>query len=228
MKISIIIPAHNEEASIEAVVKAALKQDYPDFEIIVVDNCSTDRTAEIVKNMGVKVVSETRKGTQWAREKGRTEANGDIIANLDADCLSDSNWLQKGVKHFSSKKVVAVTGPYDYYDGDKFFRKFSLVFQKCAYTISNYILQKIHKGAVTIGGNVFLRANILEKIGGYNTNILFYGDDTDTAKRMAKEGTIIFDRNLIMKTSARRLKSQGSIKTSVIYIYHFFKVIFRA
>jgi glycosyltransferase involved in cell wall biosynthesis len=66
MKISIVIPAHNEELSIEATLKAAQSQDYPDFEIILVDNNCTDKTAEIATKMGVKVVSEKNKGTQWS------------------------------------------------------------------------------------------------------------------------------------------------------------------
>lgn len=226
MKISIIIPAHNEESSIEATLKAALSQDYPDFEVILVDNNCIDKTAEIAKSMGVKVFSEKNKGTQWARERGRKEATGEVIANIDADCLPDPDWLKSGVKYFSSPDVVSVGGPYDYYDAKLGFRKFSLFFQKNIYSSFNILMQFFHRGAVSIGGNVFFRAKTLEKIGGYDTSFVFYGDDTDTAKRISKEGEVIFDRNLIVKSSARRLKTQGSLKTSIIYIYHFFKIIF--
>lgn len=226
MKVSIVIPAHNEESHIKACIESAIKQNYHNFEIIVVDNASTDKTAEIAKNYGIKVVLETRKGTQWARESGRLHACGEIIANLDADCLPDSDWLTKGVNSFLSKKVVAVGGPYDYYDASNFFRKFSLFFQKTFYFLGNKLLQKLGKGAILIGGNVFLRADVLDSVGGYNTKLVFYGDDTDTAKRMAKHGEVVFNRNLIMKTSARRLKNEGSVRQSLKYFYHFFRIIF--
>jgi glycosyltransferase involved in cell wall biosynthesis len=226
MKISIVIPAHNEESSIEATLRAAVNQDYPDFEIIVVDNNCTDKTAEIATRMGVKVVSEKNKGTQWAREAGRKIATGEIIANIDADCLPDRDWLKKGVEYFSYPNIVSVGGPYDYYDAKPGFRKFSLFFQKNIYSLFNILMQFFKRGAASIGGNVFFRAETLQKIGGYDTKFVFYGDDTDTAKRMSKEGRVIFDRNLVVKTSARRLNSQGSLKTSIIYIYHFFKIIF--
>jgi glycosyltransferase involved in cell wall biosynthesis len=226
MKVSIIIPAHNEEASIENTLKAVFKQDYPDFEIIVVNNNSSDRTSEIAEGMGVKVLLETRKGTQWARECGRKEATGEIIANLDADCLPDPKWITNGVEHFSSKKVVAVTGPYDYYDGTTFFRKASLLIQRNIYPFFNSLLQMIGRSAVVIGGNVFLRSDTLSKVGGYNTSITFYGDDTDTAKRMIKRGKVAFDKDLIVKTSARRFKQEGTLKIFVIYLYHFFKGVF--
>lgn len=227
MKVSVIIPAFNEESYIADTINAVLKQTYPNFEIIVVDNASTDRTGEIAKSFGdkVKVLYESRKGTQWARECGRLAATGEIIANVDADCLPDSDWLSNGIKFFNSKDVVALGGPYDYYDAPKFFRWFSLFFQKTIYVFSNWFFQKIGKGAVLIGGNVFLRSDALEKAGVYNTNLVFYGDDTDTAKRMAKQGRVVFNKNFVMKTTARRLKNQGILKTSITYFFHFFKVI---
>ena len=226
MKVSIVIPAHNEEAYIEKTLQNILKQDYPDFEVIVVDNNSTDKTTELANKFDVKVVFEKNKGTQWARECGRRVATGEIIANIDADCLPDKNWLRCGTHHFLNKNIVAVGGPYDYYDGRKSFRTFSLIFQKTIYALFNFLMQKAKRGAVLIGGNILLRADVLGKVGGYNTDLVFYGDDTDTAKRMSKEGWVVFDTGLIVKTSARRLKSEGSLKISIIYIYHFFKVVF--
>ena len=226
MKISIVIPAHNEEAVIEATIQSALNQNYPDFEIIVVDNNSTDKTTEIAQKYNLKLLFEKRKGTGWARECGRKEATGEIIVGLDADCLPEPDWLLKGSKWFTSEKVSAVTGPYDYFDSSKFYRWLSLLVQRHIYYWTNVILHKTKKGGIVLGGNVFLRAKMLEEAGGYNTEILFYGDDTDTAKRMAQKGSVIFDRNLTMKTSSRRLKKEGVIKISIVYFYHFFKTIF--
>lgn len=227
MKVSIVIPAYNEESNIAKTISCALSQNYSDFEVIVVDNNSKDNTSSIAKSMGVKVILEKRQGVQWARECGRREASGLIIANLDADCLPDIDWLSNGVRYFDNKNVVLVTGPYDYYESTKFFRFFSLFFQRNIYSFFNYILQKLNKGAVAIGGNILIRKEVLDSIGGYNTDIVFYGDDTDTAKRMSKKGIVVFDRKLIVKTSNRRLKSEGSIKISVVYIYHFFRIIFK-
>lgn len=227
MKVSIVIPAYNEALYIEATVRAAQAQIYPDFEIIVVDNASSDATAERARALGVKVLSETRKGTQWARECGRKAATGEIIANLDADCLPNPDWLSRGVKWFDDSANVAVTGPYDYYDATPFFRHFSILVQKTFYYGANIFLQKINKGALAIGGNVLFRSNVLDRVGGYDTDITFYGDDTDMAKKMSKEGRVVCDRNLVVRTSARRLKQRGNLKMSVIYIYHFLRVIFR-
>ena len=130
MKISVIIPAHNEEKYLRQTLEAILAQDYPDFEVIVIDNASTDRTAEIARSFpGVKLVSESRKGTMWACERGRQEATGEIIVRMDADCLPEKDWLVKGVALFADSKVSGSSGPYNYYDADSFFRNFSLYFQ---------------------------------------------------------------------------------------------------
>jgi glycosyltransferase involved in cell wall biosynthesis len=228
MKISVIIPTHNEEEHIAEALKAILKQDYPSFEVIVVDNASTDRTAEIVRQFPVNLVSEWRQGTLRACESGRAEATGDIIARMDADCLPDYDWLSRGAKHFEKKEIVAASGPYDYYDASLFFNKTSLLAQRYVYKFFSYLLQLpfIKRGAVMIGGNSLMRADVLAKAGGFNTSITFYGDDTDTARRVAKHGKVIFDPNLIIKTSARRFKKEGVLALQAKYIYHFLKALY--
>lgn len=83
---SIVVPARNEEKLLAQCLKSLLEQDYVgDYEIIVVDNASTDRTAEIASGFGVKVVYEANVGTGPARQCGLLEARGEIIAFTDAD-----------------------------------------------------------------------------------------------------------------------------------------------
>ena len=228
MKISVVIPAYNEEKNIADTITAVLAQDHKDFEVIVVNNASKDKTAEVVSAFPVKLVHEQRKGLLWARECGRVNSNGDLIVNIDADCLPETDWLSRGERHFENPEIVAVAGPYDYHDGDWLFRNVSLQIQKHLYHLMNSIIQLpfIKKGAVLIGGNNFIRSEVLKKAGGYNTALVFYGEDTDTAKRVSKHGKVKFDKNLQMKTSARRFKNEGTLKITGKYIYHFFKVIF--
>ena len=228
MKISVIIPAHNEEKYIERTLEAILAQDYPDFEVIVIDNASTDKTSEIVKSFPkVKLVSESRKGTMWACERGRQEATGEIIVRMDADCVPEKKWLSKGAILFKDDQVAGVSGPYDYYDADKLFRFSSIHFQRFIYRLTNFLVQFFNKGAVMIGGNSFMRASALARAGGFNTLITFWGDDSDTAKRLVRQGKVIFDPNLVILASARRMKKDGSFNLTVRYMYHFFKVIIR-
>ena len=227
MKVSIVIPAYNEQKSIASALRAALALEYPSFEIIVVDNASTDRTAEIAREFPVNVVREERKGILFARERGRREASGEIIANMDADCLPEKEWLSRGVKWFEDDpRVCAVSGPYDYYDAGPSFRIFSLLSQKYLYAFMNFMVRSLRKGGVIIGGNTLIRASALEAAGGYDTSIPFYGEDTDTMKRIYKQGKIIFDPRFTIKTSARRFKSEGTLRIAGRYLFYFFKTIF--
>jgi glycosyltransferase involved in cell wall biosynthesis len=230
MKVSVVIPAHNEEKNISGTIRSLLAQDYPDFEIIVIDNASTDRTAQVAGAFPVKVVREDKKGLLWARDRGRREATGEIIANIDADCEPEPDWISRAIRYFDDRKTVAVTGPYDYHDGDQAFRKISLFTQRNVYYAVTHMLQLpfVRGGAVLIGGNNFIRAEALQKAGGYNTSLTFYGEDTDTAKRVAVYGKVRLVRSLLMKTSARRFKSEGTLRLTLRYFYYFFSTLVRA
>ena len=97
MKISTIIPCYNEEKTIEKVIKSVPKDV---FEIIVVDNNSTDKTAEIAKNLGARVVKEKRQGYGYALQRGFKEAKGDIIVTLDGDGQYPGEKINELVDYF--------------------------------------------------------------------------------------------------------------------------------
>lgn len=225
MKVSVIIPAYNEAGSIAETLRCILAQTYPDLEVIVVDNNSTDDTAAIARSFQVKVVSETRKGTMWACERGRREASGDIIVRMDADCRPCPEWIARGVRRFARNDISAVSGPYDYYDAPWYFRLSSNIAQRWLYPSVQYVLRYSGRGGIMVGGNSFMRAATLANAGGFNTDLVFYGDDMDTARRMSSGGIVYFDRNLIMPTSARRFSREGVFSLTAKYWYHFFRII---
>ncbi len=226
MKVSIVVPAYNEAAYLADTLHCLLSLDYPDFEIIVVDNASTDSTSEVAKQFPVRLVYEEKKGLLHARERGRREASGEIIANVDADCRPTKDWLQKATLYFKNPKVVAVSGPYFYFDSPFLSRTILFNSQKYLYAVSSRILQAFGKNGILIGGNTLFRARALDELGGYDTSILFYGEDTDTAKKLSSRGKIVFSPNVVMPTSARRFKKEGTLRIIGKYLYHFFKATF--
>lgn len=219
--VSVLVPAFNEEKYIGKTLMALLSQDYPQFEIIVINNASTDRTALIVEQMmeehtsihsgiSIRLFNETRKGTNFARECGRLQAKGSIIAQVDADCQPCPNWLRKGVNAlYHHKRHVAVTGPYDYFDSDPLTRYFALLSQRFTYPMVNNMVQLSRKGAILIGGNAIMYAEALATAGGYNTSLTFYGDDVDLGKRLASLGHVAYIPSLIQCSSSRRYKAKG-------------------
>ena len=217
-KVSIIIPAHNESATIEGVVTAARAQEYPNFEVIVVDNASSDDTAAIAEHAGAHVIKESNKGILFAKEAGRRAATGEIIAGLDADCIPPPNWLKKGVSYFTVPNIVAVTGGYMYEDISPFMSGFIKWGFSNVQTRLNAFMQWRKRGAYMTGGNCFIRASALEKIGGFDTAISFLGEDTDTATRLSKIGTVFFAKDLFVRSSGRRFLRTGYLKTYFSYL----------
>ncbi len=233
MKISFVIPAHNEEeylAACIASIQKALAAGTYDAEIIVVNNASTDRTHDVAASFaGVRVVDEPQKGITYARAAGYRAATGDLIANIDADTRLPSGWLNRVMKEFErdkNKKLVALSGPFLYYDLPLFSRalvKFFYGLGYATYFVNHFILGV---GAMLQGGNFIARRSALEKIGGYDTSIEFYGEDTDIARRLAKIGRVKWTFKLPMYTSGRRLKGEGVVTTGARYALNYFWTTF--
>lgn len=214
-KVSLVIVAYNEEKYIGACLEHVIKNNNGKFfEIIVVDNASTDKTAEIAKSFpGVRVVREDRKGVTRARQRGFMESTGDIVANIDADTQMPKGWYDKVVEEFNkNKKLVCLSGPYIYYDVS--------VWQSFLVRLYWYLAVPVYWiiGYMAIGGNFAIQRDALEKMHGYDTNIEFFGEDTNTARRASKFGKVKFKLSFVMYTSGRRLLGHGLLKTGFVYV----------
>lgn len=227
MKISFSIPAHNEEARIGHCLEAAQKEIArakmeQDTEIIVVNNASSDSTKEIALSYpGVRVVDEPRKGLTFARQAGFIASTGDLVANVDADTMMPPGWLDTAMRAFEDPQLVALSGPYMYFDLSRtarFFVKIFYVIGYAAYLFNKHVLRA---GAMLQGGNFVVRRDAMEKIGGFDTTIKFYGEDTDVAKRLNAVGKVVWTFRLPMYTSGRRLAKEGIVKTGMRYALNY-------
>ena len=118
MKISVVIPAYNESDYIDACVEALQKQTVQPYEVIIVDNNSTDDTAMHAQKYDlVHVIAEPRQGISYARDAGFDAATGDIIARCDIDTHVSSNWISELEAFFIQAPTVSgVSGPAHFYD----------------------------------------------------------------------------------------------------------------
>lgn len=227
MKLSIVIPAYNEEAYLGRTLEAALAQTYPDLELIVVDNNSTDRTADVVRQFPtVRLMHESRQGILFARECGRRAATGDIIVSMDADCEPHPAWAANAVRYFANPSVVAVSGPYDLHDAPPFFHWSHLYSQKLVFPLLTRALYALFgRGVIAMGGNTFARASALAAINGYDTNIKFYAEDMDTANRLAQVGRVVYHNDVAIRTSARRYLKHGIMRIQGKYLMNYLWVV---
>ena len=113
MKASVIIPVFNAADRIGRCVDAVKKQSVKPFEIILIDDGSSDDTWAALKKMrGVRLLRQPNQGPAKARNLGASKARGDILCFLDDDCLPASGWLKALLHPFKTKEVMGVQGAY--------------------------------------------------------------------------------------------------------------------
>jgi glycosyltransferase involved in cell wall biosynthesis len=225
--LTVVVPAFNEETylpvCLEHIVAEAGRRPPGSVEMIVVDNASTDGTGDVARGFpGVRVVHEPAKGLTKARQRGFVEARGEVVAYVDADTQMPAGWLGKVADEFAGDdKVVCVSGPYVYYDQPAFGRMLVWLFWRLL-AIPTYLFT----GYMAVGGNFAVRRTAVEAIGGFDTTIAFYGEDTDIARRLHQVGKVRFLLPLYMLTSGRRFEAEGLVATAGRYVLNFFSEVF--
>lgn len=114
-KISVVIPAYNAEKTLKDCLESVLDQTYDNYEVVVIDNNSIDRSKDIIKEYQSKsgkiiYVFEPRRGRGAARNTGIEKASGEIILTTDSDCIAPRNWIEELTKPIIYEGEVAVLG----------------------------------------------------------------------------------------------------------------------
>ena len=114
IRYTVIIPAYNAGKTLPQTLAALKDQTVSaeDYEIIVVDDGSTDDTAEVARRYGIKCVGQKNRGPAAARNHGVREAKGSIILFTDADCTPDRDWIRQMTLPFQDEKTTGVKGAY--------------------------------------------------------------------------------------------------------------------
>jgi glycosyltransferase involved in cell wall biosynthesis len=181
--VSIIVPVYNSEAVIADCVESLLAQDYPRqrFEVVVADNGSTDRTAEIMERFPVRFVSADRLRTPYAaRNDGARLTMGDILAFCDADEVAAANWL--------SRLVSALKEGYAGAAG------LTLGTKEAEGAVADFAAREatFRPGDAEMDiqlaptGNVIYRRDVFERLGGFKEDTLT-GADYDFSLRVTRQ-----------------------------------------
>lgn len=190
--ISVVVPTFNSSRTLINTIQACLQQDYPkgELEVIVVDDGSTDDTKEKVGDLPVVYLYQRNSGPAAARNTGWRQARGEIIFFTDADCIPQEGWVSKLLRHYDSPYVGAAGGSYGIANPQS-------LLADCVY--QEIVSRHLHMpGSVRALGsfNLSVRREILEKIGGFNTDYkMASGEDNDLSYKILKEGyRLIFDK----------------------------------
>lgn len=191
--VSVIVPVYNDSKRIEICIKKLLNQTYPKnkYEIIVVDNISTDNTPRVIKKYPVKLFFEKNIQSSYAaRNKGLEKAKGEIIAFTDSDCQPTETWLENGVNSMIKNKADLVAG------------KVSFIFknENDPYEIYDSISNIQQKKKVSLRGeaataNLFTKKKVFEKVGLFPNNVKSGGDATWTGRASRAGHKIVYEKS---------------------------------
>ncbi|MBD2247159.1 glycosyltransferase [Nostoc sp. FACHB-888] len=221
-KVSVVVCAYNAERTMDSCLASLKKLNYPNYEVIVVNDGSRDRTLEITQRYDyVRLINQENKGLSVARNVGMAAATGEIVAYTDSDCMVDPDWLTYLVVKFLSSDVAAVGGPNLSPPED------SLVPACVAVSpgVPTHILLSDEVAEHIAGCNMAFRREILEEINGFNPIFRTAGDDVDICWRLQDKGyTIGFSPTAIVwhfrrNTVAAYLKQQQGYGKAEALVY---------
>ncbi len=191
--ISIIIAIFNAQQTLAKCLSSIEKLDYPNFEIIAVDDGSTDSSAEICQTFpSVRFISQDNSGPSAARNRGVSLAKGNIIAFTDADCIVDPDWLNELVNGFHSDQVAGVGGnQLSPADESAFGRLVQDGFHLLGFATS-YAQTPTRTTAVSHNPscNASYQKQIFDEHGGFDES-LWPGEDLDLDTRLLNSGKIL-------------------------------------
>jgi len=183
-KVSVIVPTYNRASLMPNLIEALLQQEHP-AEIIIVDDGSTDNTADIVRKYPVKYVYQKNNGPASARNHGVKESSGDIVIFTDSDCIPQKDWISKLILGFTEDYIGAVAGSYNIANPE------SLLVNCIHEEIKLRHLRLKKKKYIKAFGsyNVAIRRHVFEKVGRFNENYrAASGEDNDLSYKILRGG----------------------------------------
>ncbi|MDP2278325.1 MAG: glycosyltransferase [Nitrospirota bacterium] len=182
-RISVIIPNYNGSSTIGRCLEAAFSSEYDNFEVIVADDCSTDNSAEIIKEFPCKFISiDKHSGASKARNIGAENGSGEVLFFIDADCLLQKYTLASVNKAFLTSEDAIIGGTYSAipYDKDFFstFQSISINYSETKREPPDYI--PTH--AMVIGRDIFMKS------GEFQENFLPILEDVEFSHRLRRTG----------------------------------------
>ncbi|BDV43049.1 hypothetical protein GURASL_19720 [Geotalea uraniireducens] len=189
MHFSVIIPARNEEATIDRCVESVMACAWAadDFEVLVVDNGSSDRTAMLAAARGARVLSLPDGTIARLRNYGALEAQGDILAFLDADCTVPGNWLGEAARYIEQGDVVCFGSP-------------PIVPADATWVQEAWFAVRQKGGELNEvdwleSMNMFVRRREFLSVGGFNEELVTC-EDYDLSLRLGRLGRLVADSRI--------------------------------
>lgn len=204
LRVSIVIPVYNEAAHLPACLDAIAAQTVQPYEVIVVDNNSTDGTAAIARAYpGVQVISEKRQGVVHARDHGFNAARGAIIGRIDADTIVSTDWVASLQRIFADESVGAVTGSAGYHD-----LPFPKLSSRIDLSLRRYLARVLGSDVAMQGANMAIRRTVWSNISPHLCRKPGMHEDFDVSIHATAMGNkVVFDESLLVTLGYRQAEA---------------------
>jgi len=186
--VSIVMCVRNVDKHINICIRSILDQTYDDFELVIVDDLSTDSTRRKIEEFHDERIRYFKNqkwlGISKSRNRGISESRGEYVFFTDGDCKVSKDWLDEGMRGFQDSQIVGVEGR-TYYVSEDYVP-----------TFSDYIAENKH-GGLFLTCNIAYKKRVVDKIGRFDENMAYYSDK-DLALRVMKHGRISFRPGMIV------------------------------
>ena len=183
-RVSVVVCTHNGGATLRECLEGLDELDYPAYEVIVVDDGSTDSSAAIASEYDCRLIKTENRGLSAARNTGLAVASGEIIAYVDDDTKPDPDWLKYLSRAFMTTSHAGVGGPNLAFPEDG-------IIARCVANAPGgptHVLLSDQEAEHIPGCNMAFRRQALEQVGGFDPRFHAAGDDVDICWRLRERG----------------------------------------
>src|SRR5580693_8953155 len=214
-KATVVVAAYNAASTLGECLSSLRELNYPEYETIVVDDGSTDSTAEVAGQAGVRAIHIEHLGLAAARNAGVAAASGEIVAFIDADARADRDWLYHLIETITRRNAAAASGPNFAPDS----RSSRAAVMAAAPGLPREVRAGDDRLAQLCGCNMAITKAALLKTGGFDPMFTTAGDDVDLSWRLAASdkmlayapgAVVIHERRATLAAYLRQQRGYGT------------------
>ncbi len=233
---SVVVPVHNSRRTIGKCLESLINNDHPSYEVVVVDDGSTDDTADICQSFdSVKVIRLSKGGPSRARNVGVGHSRGKYVAFTDGDCVVDRQWLSELEKGFTGEDIAGVGGDQKSPDDESETGRTVQEFMKTIGFITDYIKtgETLRETEHNPSCCAAYRRRVLDEVGGFDEN-LWPGEDVDLDRKIRLKGyglvynpaaVVAHYRPETYRGFARMMRRYGACQWPLVRRYGLFRKI---
>jgi len=198
-RVSVVVNTYNRAASLHQTLQALRRQNYLNFEVIVVNGPSTDDTVEVLRRhaAGIRVGSCAQRNLSISRNVGIHMARGEFVAFIDDDAVPDENWLVDAIAAFDSDEIAGVGGFVFDHTGYELQYSYTVcdrmgnAFHNVTVPMPEFCYPGCHRFPALLGTNSIFRRSALLEIGGFDEQFDYFLDETDVNVRLIDAGYVL-------------------------------------